>query len=294
MKELLKILDYIVYPIISLTVYVILYSPNIQATVTGTASNSALSGGYGPNQVATILGLGFFILLTRFFIPYKNKLVHLVMMGFLVLMVYRGILTFSRGGILAGVIISAVFIFVFYFSTNLKMKAKASIKVIVLVGVTLAIWSFTIFQTGGLIGNRYTNKDALGRDKGNVSTGRLELANAGFDAFETSPFFGIGVGQVKLYFEAELGVELPSHNEISRLLAEHGMFGIFAILILIITPIYSKMNGRRNIYFYSFLLFSLLTISHSSMRIAAPAFIYALCLLNIDYEAKKKPALHRE
>ena len=160
--------------------------------------------------------------------------------------------------------------------------------------LALAVWSFTIFQTGGLIENRYTNKDAMGRDKGDITTGRTELVSAGFDAFLENPFLGIGVGQVKSHFEAELGTEMAAHNELSRLLAEHGMFGIFAIIILIMTPLYTKMNGRRNIYFFPFLLFTLFTISHSAMRIAAPAFVYALCLLNIDYENKKKPALHRK
>ncbi len=294
MNQFLKVLDYIIYPLISTTIYVVLYSPDIREIITSTASNSAVSGGYGPNQVATVLGLGVFILLTRLIIPYKNFFVQWTMMFFLVLMGYRALLTFSRGGVLVAGLMSFVFIAIFYFSTNLKNKAKISLKMIGLITVTMAIWSFTILQTGGLIGNRYANEDALGREKEDVTTGRVDLLSTELDAFKGSPIFGVGVGQVKTYFEAELGIELPTHNEISRMLSEHGLFGLFALLVLIFSPLITKMNGRKNIYFYPFLIFWGLTIAHSSMRIAAPAFIYALCLLNLDYAPKKKPALHRK
>ena len=45
-------------PLISMAVYLVLYSPNLQDVVTGTESNFMTSGGFGPNQVATVLGLG--------------------------------------------------------------------------------------------------------------------------------------------------------------------------------------------------------------------------------------------
>lgn len=163
-----------------------------------------------------------------------------------------------------------------------------------LLAVTLAVWTFTIFQTSGLIGNRYANEDALGREKGDITTGRVELMETEIEAFEGSPIFGVGIGRSKIYFETELGIELPTHNEISRMLSEHGLFGILALMVLIIAPIITKLNGSKNIYFYPLLIFWGLTISHSSMRIAAPSFIYALCLLNLEYEPKKKTALYRK
>ena len=41
-------------------VYMVFYAPNIRDIVTGTASNVTTSGGFGPNQVSTIMGLGVF------------------------------------------------------------------------------------------------------------------------------------------------------------------------------------------------------------------------------------------
>ena len=86
MSEFLQILDTIVYPIIAMTVYLYLYNPAIRDVVTNTASNAATSGGYGPNQVSTMLGLGVFILFTRLLLPYKHKLVQFTMMFFLIAM----------------------------------------------------------------------------------------------------------------------------------------------------------------------------------------------------------------
>ena len=283
----LNVLNVMVYPLPSITVYVFLYTPDLQDVITGTASNAALSGGYGPNQIATVLGLGAFILFSRYLIPYKNKVVHVIMLFFLVAMAYRAILTFSRGGVIVSGVMIAVFSIVFYFTTNIKTKIKTSFKVVGLIIISMAIWSFALLQTGGMIGNRYENKDALGNEKEDVTTGRLELFKTEMETFEESPFFGIGVGNVKFKFMDELGKEVASHNEITRLLSEHGFFGVLALIVLILTPLIAKLQGAQNIYFFPFLIFWFLTISHSSMRIAAPAFVYGLALLHITYEKKK-------
>lgn len=286
LKDFLEVLDMLVMPLITTTVYVFIYAPDLREVVTGTASNAALSGGFGPNQVATVLGLGAFILYSRFFIPYKNKLLHLVMMFFMVLMAYRALVTFSRGGVIVAGIMMVVFSIVLYFSTGVRTKIKISFKVFTLVFIGAAVWSLALLQTGGMIGNRYENKDALGREKEDVTTGRAELFKTEFETFEKNPFFGIGVGNVKFEFKDELGKAVASHNEVSRMLSEHGFLGIVALLILLLAPLLSKLSGRSNIYFYPFMIFWFLTITHSSMRIAAPAFIYGLALLNITYEKK--------
>lgn len=294
LKDFLKILDYILYPILSMTVYIVLYAPGVREVIDSTASNVAVSGGYGPNQVATVLGLGFFILLTRFFIPYKNVLVQSVMMFFLFLTGYRALLTFSRGGVLVAAVMGIVFLIILYRVTGFKTRVKTGFRIVTLSFALLALWGFTIFQTGGLIENRYANQDALGREKEDITTGRVALLETEIDAFKKSPVFGVGVGRVKTYFETELGMKIATHNEVSRLLSEHGAFGILALTVLIFTPVYSKLNGRKNIFFWPFLIFWFLTIAHSSMRIAAPAVIYALSLLNIKYENKETNSLYRK
>ena len=48
---------------------------------------------------------------------------------------------------------------------------------------------------------------------------------------------------------------------------------------------------RANFIFYACFLFWFATINHSGMRIAAPAYLYALCLLNVVNE---KNLIHRK
>ncbi|SHI37342.1 O-antigen ligase like membrane protein [Mesonia phycicola] len=289
-QDLLEVLNAIIYPLIAMTVYIFLYTPgqSIDEIATSAASNPALSGGYGPNQVSTALGLGVFLLYTRFLIPYKNKWVHFVMMFFLVAMAYRALLTFSRGGVFVAIIMAAAFTFIVYMVAGLKTKSKVTLKLLGTLGITFGIWFFTLVQTGGMLGNRYENKDSIGREKEDITTGRLDLFLTEYEAFMDSPILGVGVGKVKSYHLELLGTALPTHNEISRMISEHGFFGIVALCILLFSPLITKLQGRKNVYFYSFMIFWFLTVFHSSMRIAAPGFIYGLSLLSLVYKHDKK------
>ena len=290
-KEFLSILNFVVYPIISMLIYIILYNPDLRDVITNTAASSAASGGYGPNQVATALGLGIFILFSRLLIPYSNKGVRVLIMFILAAMTFRGILTFSRGGILTGALMSLTFLITYFLFTDLKKKMGSIIKLVGVFVVIGLIWTLSLLQTGGLIENRYTNKDALGREKEDITTGRVDIIDTELNSFFEHPFLGVGVGSMKNIRFEETGIKAATHNEISRMLSEHGMFGIFALLLLILIPIFNNPLGDKNIYFYPLLLFWFLTINHSAMRIAAPAFIYGLSLITITRE--KKTALHR-
>src|SRR5690606_9914833 len=53
-QQLLNVLTSFGLPIICLIIYLFLYTPDLQEVVTSTGSNFATSGGFGPNQVATI------------------------------------------------------------------------------------------------------------------------------------------------------------------------------------------------------------------------------------------------
>lgn len=278
-------------PIISMTIFLFLYTPDIKSVVTGTASNFATSGGFGPNQVATVLGLGIFVLTTRFFMSKETLILKLIDLGILGVMGFRAIVTFSRGGVLTAIIMILGFLLLYYLKVNRKKKLNIRLSVFLFLGVILFTWLVSSIQTSGFIDKRYANQDAKGRVKQDVTTGRADLLAFEFKEFIDNPFFGIGVGKVKEVRYNETGVIAASHNEMSRIVAEHGLFGILAFLILLITPLLLRLRNKSNIFFYSFYAFWILTINHSAMRIAAPAFVYGLCLLNIKYE---KPPLHRK
>ena len=146
-------------------------------------------------------------------------------------------------------------------------------------------WIYTSSQTGGLIDKRYANKDAAGRVKESQLTGREEIWDSEIDDFLDNPVFGIGVAKAQEIREVKSGgLIIASHSEISRTLAEHGILGIVALLIVLFTPIFLFIDNKQHIYMFCFLFFWLLTINHAAMRIAASAFVYSLTLLKVQID----------
>lgn len=289
-KEIDCVLAFMVLPLISTLVYLFLYTPDLRDVVTGTQSNFSASGGFGPNQVSTVLGFGVFILAVRFFVYSKNSFLLFYNSILLVLMAFRNIVTFSRGGVVTSLVIIIAFLFTVY-NNNQSDRKKIVQGIIAFMVIVTVSWVVSSSQTMGFIDKRYSNRDASGRKKEDVTTGRTDLISFELNEFFKSPILGIGVGKVKQARSELEGVKAASHNEFSRVLAEHGALGVLAFLILLVTPLIYRVNNRGNIYSYSFYLFWFLTINHSSMRIAAPAFIYALSLLKVTYD---KPIIHRE
>jgi O-Antigen ligase len=291
-KRMQQILLALLLPIVSMTLYLYLYTPSIKDVLTGTASNFATSGGYGPNQVATIIGLAMFILYVRLFFI-KDRFINMIDMALIGLISYRGIVTFSRGGILTAVISILAFSAVYFYYARGKQRINFSYKLVFVILLSLGVWAISSINTGGLIDKRYSNQDAAGRIKEDVTTGRVDLLDAELLAFYENPLTGIGVGKIKEYRYEQTGRLSATHNEMSRMLSEHGLFGLFALVVLFFTPLLFRVKNKTNLLLYSFFIFWFMTINHSSMRIAAPAFIYGLSLITITY-VQKKSTLHRK
>lgn len=285
-QRLQHILLALLLPVITTTVYLYVYTPSIRDVLTGTQSNFEASGGFGPNQVATVLGLGIFILFTRLLV-YKSRMLNAIDLLLLGLITYRAIVTFSRGGVVTAAICALIFLLIYMRYSNFKDKANVIPKIGFIAGVLLLTWLYSSISTMGLIDKRYANQDAAGRSKADVTTGRVELLNAELEAFYTNPITGIGVGKIKEYRLETTGRESATHNEVSRILSEHGVFGLMALGVLLFSPLLLRFRNRSNLYLFSFVIFWFLTINHSSMRLVAPAFIYGLAVLTIVSENKK-------
>lgn len=276
-------------PIISTTIYLFLFNPSVKEVVTGTQSNFVTSGGFGPNQVSTILGLGIFVFFTQLILFSKSKIEMFINSGLLLLVSYRAIVTFSRGGVITAIVMVVCLLCILYYFSNAQGRIKFS-WVFILTGLmAVGIWTYSSLQTSGLINKRYANQDAIGRIKKDRLGGREEIMDAEIKLFMDEPILGVGAGMSK-YKRTELlkGEEVASHNEITRMLSEHGLFGIFGFLILFITPFALYINNKQHLYFLSFYVFWLLTINHAAMRIAAPAFVYALTLLIVQVKIPEK------
>jgi O-antigen ligase len=194
--------------------------------------------------------------------------------------------TFSRGGIITAIVAIIFLIALTYLRGQRKFRSKVLMVIFWSIILGVSVWFYASNRTSGLIENRYANQNAVGVEKQDVSTGRKDLFLTEVEAFVESPIIGIGVGKNKGYRFDKTGKVAASHNEISRLLAEHGSLGIIALGILLLVPLLLRIENNRNIYFYSFFIMWLLTINHSAMRIAFPSFIYGLCLLDVTFPKK--------
>ncbi|UPT70082.1 MAG: O-antigen ligase family protein [Flavobacterium sp. JAD_PAG50586_2] len=280
-------------PILSTTVYLIFFTPELKTILVSTASNPAASGGFGPNQVATLLGIGMFIFFSRLIFESKSKLILIVNLLILFNITYRGLVTFSRGGMMTGFVMIIILLLFIYKNTASKGRYKLNMLFAFVLFLFALTWLYTSSQTGGLIDKRYANQDATGKVKESNFTGREEIWDSEIAAFEDHPVFGIGVGKgLEIREELTGGLIVVSHNEITRTLAEHGTMGIMALVIVLLTPMILYLDNKQNMYMFCFLIFWLLTINHAAMRIAAPAFVYSLSLLKVFMN--EEPSLHRK
>jgi len=270
-------------PIVTCMVYVTFYTPRLQDVITSTESNFETSGGFGPNQVATVFGLGMFIFFSRTILESRTKFMLALNLILAITMSYRGIVTFSRGGMITGFLMILLLLLFLYYKSNFKGRVKLNYVMVFIAVAMVATWAYTSFQTGGLIDKRYANQDARGREKESKFTGREDVAQNEINTFLNNPVFGVGVGKGTEVRLEETGIGVLSHDEITRMLAEHGSLGIVGLLILFFTPLFLYVENKFNMFLLCFLAFWFLTINHAAMRTAAPAFVYSLSLLNVYF-----------
>lgn len=288
--KLMQVLFFVGLPIVSSVVYSIIYTPDLKEALVHTGSNFATSGGYGPNQVATFFGMGMFVFFVRVLFASPNFILLIVNLSITLIMAYRALITFSRGGLITGIIIIIFFLLFTYLKGSSLVRIKIS-SLFFMLGIGLVlIWLYSIVVTGGLIEKRYKNQDALGREKESVFTGREKILQGELALFLEKPILGAGVGVGAKYREEQFDQHVASHNEVSRMLAEHGLLGALGLMILGFTPLILYSENRHHFFLLSFLLFWFLTLNHTAMRVAMPAFIYSLALLKVHiYETPTLP-----
>jgi hypothetical protein len=284
-KEINAILTLIALPILACCVFLILKYSQHAYNVSSNRSNFYFSGEFAPNQMATVLGLGVFIYLLKIITESDNKKMFYPNIIVFCLIFYRGLLTFSRGGIATGVIVILVLLLSIYISRVGYFKVKR--KIGLLLFVLTSIFILTAYQTENSLFKRYSNFEIL--DSGNIikTRGRYIQIESDIKNFRENPLLGIGVGKGKEVRNSEYNRNVSTHSEITRLLSEHGVLGLCALLILLFYPLRLYFNDLRNFYLLPFLIFWLLTINHSATRIIAPLFLYTLTLLQIKMDKKE-------
>ncbi len=281
-KNILNVLFLMLLPLFSMVTFLYFRTRDIKEIVFGGVASFETSGGFGPNQVATAIGLGVFII--TIFMVKREKLSGFKILDalFLIYFIYRGLLTFSRGGIIAAGIAIGLFSFFYILSQNgtLKMVLKYLITSFIFF---LSIWIYTSNITGGMLDNRYAGKNARGVQKEDITSGRIDIINIQFKNFLSEPLgIGVGNGKYKRQLSNE-NIAATSHNEAGRLIEEHGLIGLILLIGLLIIPLFNfyTSDNYQRAFIISFYALWFLTINHSAMRIAFPGFIYALSLIII-------------
>jgi hypothetical protein len=234
----------------------------------GKGSNWATSGGFGPNQVSAVLGLGAFMSYFLLMSMELKALQRLTIAGMLVLCTAQSALTFSRGGLYcAG---GAVVLASLYLIQNPRTRGKLLFAApLIYLLLTFVVWPQLDNFTGGALAARFENTDTTGRDR---------LAHIDLDMFRNNPIYGVGPG-IGWYYRG-----YAAHTELTRLLAEHGIFGLGAIVVLLIIALhrFTEAKGRvEKALVVSFIGWALLFMMTVAFRLVAPGLVFALASVKL-------------
>ncbi|NOT46207.1 MAG: O-antigen ligase family protein [Acidobacteria bacterium] len=264
----------ILIPLLSVAFATFFYTVTAEQIHFDTESNFATSGGFGPNQVSSMLGLGVFVAaccLASFKLDLKFK----ILLGIAaVFFATQSVLTFSRGGIYAAVGGSLALLF-FQFR-NVAEGTKRLIPILIL--STLFIWFvFPALDnfTGGKLQERFD-------DAG--TSNRVEIAQSDFELFFEYPLTGVGVALADEYRRRILGSGAGSHTEFSRLISEHGILGIGALMALV-AMVFINLRRQRSTLGRAMVagisVWCVLFMINAGMRLAAPSFLWGLTFVTI-------------
>jgi len=246
------------------------------------ASNTIAAGGFGPNQVSAVVGLviDFSLLLVtdrRTVLPARLALV-----GLVVFFAVQSALTFSRSGL--AMAFAAFGAAMFYYARDRRMRVTLVLVALVLFGLGKYVVVPGLQDlTNGKFGQRYSEVE---------SDGRTQLARLDLVVFEDNPLLGVGPGMATR-LRAELGHFGVAHNEFTRLLSEHGVPGVLAILVLCLAA--WRMVRAARILRYRALVVALLTwaglfLMVSAMRLAAPSVVAGLaCTIAYSFRQQAPP-----
>ena len=274
MPALRRVLFAIIIPLLSVAFVALFYSLTVADIEFTTESNVATSGGFGPNQVSSMLGLGILIS-AGFIVLFKNKMRLKVILGAMaVLFAAQSALTFSRGGIynaLGGLLVLGLFHF-----KNFGDGIKRLLPILVFAG----LFYWIVFPAL----DSFTGGKLLERFEETGTTNRVEIIQSDVDIFLENPVFGVGVGVASDYRKRLLDFSAASHTEFSRLISEHGSLGLIAILCLFAMAVMNLVRQRSTLgraLVAGASVWSILFMFNAGMRLAAPSFMWGLTFISV-------------
>jgi O-antigen ligase len=267
-EQLQRLLVILLGPIAGVVSIAVMNTLEASSITFGRGSNFITSGGFGPNQVSAILGLG--VLASSYYLLDDKVKKPIRAMMFIALLVFaaQSALTLSRGGlyVAAGAAIFA--------SPWLLRGANLRSKLIIFVPLLFLVINYIILPrletfTGGALLTRFRSLETTGRDR---------IVWADLQIWQENSLLGVGPGQAKTARE-ELFESNAAHTEFSRLLAEHGVLGLGALMALLLMGLQVPGRTRSTIgtaLATMFACWSFLYMAVNAMRLVAPAFIFGL------------------
>jgi len=291
--DLVKIGRWMLYGVVMMSALIYIKTPDYTSIDYGGGANFVSSGGFGPNQVAAMLGLGSVMM--GYFLLIQKRIFKWFWLDILMLFIFtfQGMITFSRGGLFSAVLALAMSIFFIYMVSPQKAAKLLKINFLKLFLLTILLFiTFVITNniTGGALEKRYTNHDQYGNQiKADYSTRRIDIVLEDIETFKEHIFTGAGIGGGRKLREEKTGIS-AAHVEFSRMLAEHGILGLFALILMFLYPVYRFFKVSDVLTRFSlsvFILYGLLTMSHNALRLAMPSFMYGFGFILIVWQLKQ-------
>lgn len=251
-----------------LALYSTVAATSLQLTL---ESNDIMSGGFGPNQVSAALALGalagwLYILLLE-----KASKQQWMILGLTIWFLIHAVLTFSRGGALT-FIITAPIATIYLIQRRPKSLRRLVTTMLVAVGILSLSLPYLNAFTSGFLLKRYTQP---------TTTNRLEFWRADLRTWSQNFWVGVGPGMAKQYRASVTGTgtAAAAHTEFTRLLAEHGILGLWSLLLLfgmLVGALPRAHHPHVKGLILALMGWSLVEMSHAAMRLVAMSFVYAL------------------
>ncbi|RYE26061.1 MAG: hypothetical protein EOP51_01865 [Sphingobacteriales bacterium] len=278
-------------PIVAIAMYVTVKNPSFDDLQFGLLSSSASAGGFGANQISTILGTG--VLLTMLLLLLKRPLFALKWANYLLLfyLLFRALITFSRGGIIVAIISIIIALYPYIFASLRSFLKYTALFAFILVAGTLVFIKVND-MTGNMLLLRYEGETpgtlAGTREKSlNLFlSGRADIVESDIKIFADHPIFGAGPGGAR-QLRSEYGyIPSAAHTEYSRLLSEHGIGGVAVIIVLSVFPF--VWIRRQNLKQWKGIIGALFTLAilttfHAAMRTNVLPVFYALAAIPVLY-----------
>lgn len=240
-----------------------------------TNSNFDTTGGFGPNQVSSALGLGVLsaFLLGQF---WKKRSIVSVILSCMVSLYFlaQAALTFSRTGVWVGI---GCVVVVILFTTQDFGKL-----IPMLFGAAILCVLAYFFVIPAL--DRFTGGKLTERFHQEGFTGREEIARLDLEIALEHPVMGVGLGVSKFARANALDAGVAAHTEFTRLLAEHGCLGALSILAMFWMAGSALLRAKDPLsraWSAGLCVYAFLFMTCSGMRLVAPSFAMGLASISI-------------